>query len=260
MTSWPRVMLYMNATTARLAARADGRLALVPDDRSVQRDFTGVARHCKAWCGEVPGWASLGPVGVVDTYWRWRELELPALKPPNAAAWGFRVGHGGSRSYGLLGATFEPHNYPFLRVAVAATTGEGAGCPAPFDEATVGLPHEYVGGVLAGAVRGRHSWSRFRDICMGGGAPGRQQLGGLPAIGRWRHATACTPRGRNDPFGHAAILRRHEPRAARPRLAVAGAVHSAPIRASVDQRLFWADADESRSSNRSRSRRASRPR
>jgi hypothetical protein len=144
--------LHEHATTARLAARADGRLALVPDDRSVQRDFTGFARH-KAWCGEVPGWASLGPVGVVDTYWRWRELELPELKPPNAAAWGFRVGHGGSRSYGLLGATFEPHNYPFLRVAVAATTGEGAGCPAPFDEATVGLPHEYVGGVLAGAVR-----------------------------------------------------------------------------------------------------------
>lgn len=36
---------------------------------------------------------------------------------------------------------------------MAATTQSGAACPAPFSAARVGLPHEYVGGVLVGAAQ-----------------------------------------------------------------------------------------------------------
>jgi hypothetical protein len=126
---------------------------LVRDDLDVQQDFSGFARHCKLWCGEVPAWAALEPAGVVDTYWHWEEPAVPAMSPPSVAAWGFRVGHGASWSYGLLGATFEPHSYPFLRVSAVVTTVDGLVGPAPFETATVGLPHEYVGGVLAGAVQ-----------------------------------------------------------------------------------------------------------
>jgi hypothetical protein len=56
--------------------------------------------------------------------------------------------------YGVLGARFEPHKYPFLRVFVAVTLGAQArGVPGQFGEARVGLPMEYVGGVLAGALQ-----------------------------------------------------------------------------------------------------------
>jgi hypothetical protein len=53
-----------------------------------------------------------------------------------------------------LGARFEPHAYPYLRVSVAATLEtEGRRAPDRFGHALVGLPLEYVGGVLAGALQ-----------------------------------------------------------------------------------------------------------
>jgi hypothetical protein len=53
-----------------------------------------------------------------------------------------------------LGARFEPHGYPFLRISVAATLEvEDRRAPDRFGHARVGLPLEYVGGVLAGALQ-----------------------------------------------------------------------------------------------------------
>ena len=50
-----------------------------------------------------------------------------------------------------MGARFE---YPFLRVSVAATLqAEGRHAPDRFGHARVGLPLEYVGGVLAGVFQ-----------------------------------------------------------------------------------------------------------
>jgi len=148
--------------------------------------LSGCARDCHVWLGEVPNWAAVEPVGSVDTYVRWDDSKAPVPMPPNSAAWGYRVGHGGSGSYGVLGATYEPHDYPFLRVSVAATTDLGAKGPRPFNAARVGLPHEYVGGVLAGASQeslrlgigsvrflwgGVHevdsSWEAFRVLAIG---------------------------------------------------------------------------------------------
>jgi hypothetical protein len=55
---------------------------------------------------------------------------------------------------GVLGARFEPHKYPYLRVSVAATLeAEGRRAPERFLHAPVGLPLEYVGAVLAGAFQ-----------------------------------------------------------------------------------------------------------
>jgi hypothetical protein len=55
---------------------------------------------------------------------------------------------------GVLGARFEPHEYPYLRVSVAATVeAEGRRAPDRFGYARVGLPLEYAGGVLAGALQ-----------------------------------------------------------------------------------------------------------
>ncbi len=125
----------------------------VGHDRSVQQKFQRFAGDAQAWVGEVPNWARLTSVGIVNTYWRWRDGEAPPSGSMSIAAWGLRVGLGGRGLYGVLGARFEPHDYPFLRVAVSATSQEGDGAPAPFDKASVCLPHEYVGGVLAGAVQ-----------------------------------------------------------------------------------------------------------
>ena len=61
---------------------------------------------------------------------------------------------GGIGEGGVLGARFEPHEYPYLRVSVAATTEAGGRrAPGRFLHARVGLPLEYVGGVLAGALQ-----------------------------------------------------------------------------------------------------------
>ncbi|HEX3931218.1 MAG TPA: hypothetical protein VHW64_10950, partial [Nocardioides sp.] len=84
--------------------------------------------------------------------WRWQD-NVPPPAVQRQAAWGYRVGFGGHGEYGVLGATFEPHDYPYLRVAVGATQRTRSRAPKPFDRARVGLPHEYVGGVLAGALQ-----------------------------------------------------------------------------------------------------------
>jgi hypothetical protein len=55
---------------------------------------------------------------------------------------------------GVLGARFEPHEYPYLRVSVAATSeAEGRRAAGRFGDARAGLPLEYAGGVLAGALQ-----------------------------------------------------------------------------------------------------------
>lgn len=114
-------------------------------------NLSGFARNCHVWLGEVPDWAAVHPVGSVETYLRWNESEAPTPVQQSAAAWGCRIGHGGKGSYGLLGATYEPHDYPFLQISVSATSDLGAQCPDPFNAARVGVSHEFVGGVLAGA-------------------------------------------------------------------------------------------------------------
>lgn len=118
----------------------------------MQHDFTRFAGDAHAWLGELPDWAAVDGVGVVDSYWRWQGSAAP-VAVRRYAAWGYRVGFGGHGEYGLLGASYEPHEYPYLRVAVHATQGTGRRAHRPFDAARVGLPHEYVGGVLAGALQ-----------------------------------------------------------------------------------------------------------
>ena len=78
----------------------------------------------------------------------------PVSAVKRAAAWGYRAQLGGIGECGVLGARFEPHEYPYLRVSVAATTeAEGRHAPGRLLHARVGLPLEYVGGVLAGAFQ-----------------------------------------------------------------------------------------------------------
>ena len=109
--------------------------------------LSGSGRDCEVWLGEVPSWAALRPIGTVETYLRGGDLASRSPSPRNSAAWGFRVGHGGKESRGVLGATYEPHDHPFIQVSAGATTELGASCPKPFGAARVGLPHEYVGSV-----------------------------------------------------------------------------------------------------------------
>jgi hypothetical protein len=67
---------------------------------------------------------------------------------------GYRAGFGGRGECGVLGARFEPHECSYLRVSVAPTVeAEGRRAPGRFGHARVGLPLEYVGGVLAGAFQ-----------------------------------------------------------------------------------------------------------
>ena len=48
---------------------------------------------------------------------------------------------GGMGECGVLGARFEPHEYPYLRVSVAATVeAEGRRAPGRFLHARVGCP------------------------------------------------------------------------------------------------------------------------
>lgn|GEM_PF-1813705 len=77
---------------------------------------------------------------------------VPRSTNRSAAAWGYRAGFGGHGEYGVLGATFEPHEFPYLRLSVATTLTLAATGPDPFGQARVGLPFEYAGGVMAGAL------------------------------------------------------------------------------------------------------------
>lgn len=119
----------------------------------MRQDFSRLAGHAQVWLDELPEWARVEPVGVVDGHWAWRHDEPPPSAGRRMAAWGYRVGLGGMDACGVLGARFEPREHRDLWVRVAATTGTGPRAPKPFDAATVGLPHEYVGGVLAGALQ-----------------------------------------------------------------------------------------------------------
>jgi hypothetical protein len=122
-------------------------------DGAVQQEFFRPAGDALAWVGELPEWSLLSPVGHVDGYWRWRGA-LPGSAVKRGAAWGYRAQRGGIGECGVLGARFEPHKYPYLRVSVAATVGaESRRAPDRFLHARVGLPLEYVGGVLTGAFQ-----------------------------------------------------------------------------------------------------------
>lgn len=110
------------------------------------------AGECQVWLNEMPDWALLKPVGQVDTYWRWASRP-PVSAPARTAGWGFRVGFGGRGAYGVLGATFLPNDYSYLRVVVDVTGAPSGRAPKPFQEARVGLLHEYAGAVLAGSLQ-----------------------------------------------------------------------------------------------------------
>lgn len=118
----------------------------------MQQDFTRFAGDSHVWVDELPHWANLDAIGTVDTYWRWHGIP-PTSAAERVAAWGYRVGFGGSGEYGVLGGRFDPHEYPFLRVRVSATVDVARRAEKPFDAARVGLPHEFVGGALAGALQ-----------------------------------------------------------------------------------------------------------
>jgi hypothetical protein len=101
--------------------------------------------------------------------------------------------------YGVLGARFASHEHPYLRVSVSVTlTAEDRPAPDRFGEARVGLPLEYAGGVLAGALQEPDtvgpgtltfdhaavheidsSWEMFRLLAIG-----VVRLLGLPSDGR----------------------------------------------------------------------------
>ena len=118
----------------------------------MHQDFHGFAKDATVWVDELPDWSELSPVGHVTGYWRWpSQPPSPAVR--RVAAWGYRAGFGGHGEYGVLGGRFEPHEHPYLRVSVAATLGVGSPARGLFARAKVGLPLEYVGGVLAGALQ-----------------------------------------------------------------------------------------------------------
>ena len=164
----------------------------------MQQEFFRPGRAAIAWVGELPDWSLLSPVGHVDSYWRWRGM-APDSAIKRAAGWGYRAQLGGMGQCGVLGARFEPHESPYLRVSVGATVqAQGRRAPERFGRAPVGLPLEYVGGVLAGAFQepglvgpgtltfdhaAAHeidsSWEMFRLLAIG-----VVRLLGLPSDGR----------------------------------------------------------------------------
>lgn len=122
-------------------------------DGLVQQEFSRPSGDACAWAGELPGWSLLSPAGYVDGYWQWRGA-VPGSAAGREAGWGYRAGFGGRGECGVLGARFEPHEYPYLRVSVAATlTADGGRGPGRFGQARTGLPLEYAGGVLTGALQ-----------------------------------------------------------------------------------------------------------
>jgi hypothetical protein len=119
----------------------------------VQQEFFRPAGDALAWVDELPEWSLLASVGHVTGYWRWWRV-APGSAVKRAAAWGYRAQFGGRGECGVLGAKFEPHDYPYLRVSVAATAEvQDLRAPDRFGHARVGLPLEYVGGVLAGGLQ-----------------------------------------------------------------------------------------------------------
>ena len=120
----------------------------------MQQEFFRPAGDALAWVDELPEWSLLSPAGHVVGYWRWRGT-VPRSAVKRVGGWGYRSGFGGHGEYGVLGARFEPHEYSYLRVSVAATLEAAGGGRAPdrFRHARVGLPLEYVGGVLTGALQ-----------------------------------------------------------------------------------------------------------
>jgi hypothetical protein len=122
-------------------------------DDPVQQEISGTGSVTHAWVEELPEWSLLSPVGYVDGHWQWRGA-VPGSAVKRAAAWGYRAQRGAMGEHGVLGARFEPHERPYLRVFVAATlAADGRRGLGRFGEARAGLPLEYVGAVLAGALQ-----------------------------------------------------------------------------------------------------------
>jgi hypothetical protein len=107
-------------------------------------------RVARIWLGEVPELARSQSPGTVSTHWRLQEGASEAAT--RRAAWGFKVGLGGRGLCGLLGAEFTPHHYERLEVRVDVLEQVKASPDPVLSAAKTGLPHEYVGGVLAGAL------------------------------------------------------------------------------------------------------------
>ena len=118
----------------------------------MHQEFGRPAGDASAWVDELPDWPGFSPVGHVVGYWRWRAA-APESAGARVAAWGYRAGFGGRGECGVLGGRFEPHEYPYLRVSVGTTAGVGITGPGRFANTRVGLPLEYVGGVLTGALQ-----------------------------------------------------------------------------------------------------------
>jgi hypothetical protein len=112
-------------------------------------DLTRQWRRARLWLDEVPEWARIDAAGTVETYHH--DPGPPTLDRPRRAAWAMAVPFGGHSWYGLLGAEHTPHAHPYLRVLVDVGGGRGT-AEEPSPDAEPGLPYEYVGAVLAGAV------------------------------------------------------------------------------------------------------------
>lgn len=139
----------------------------------MQTTLSGFAKDCQVWVDDLPAWAEVASVGTVETYLRWTEGTAPDPLPGRAAGWGFRVGHGGSASVGVLGASYQPHDYPYIRIGVDVTVALGRSGARPFNQVHSGLPHEYAGAVLAGAGQEaralgpgvvRFQWAAVHDV------------------------------------------------------------------------------------------------
>ena len=149
------------------------------------QEFSRPGASAVVWLDELPEWAAFVPAGFVESYWHWRGT-VPSSASGASAAWGYSIVLGGKAEGGVLGAVFNPHDYPHLRIRIASTTEPGATAPRPFPGTRVGLDLEYVGGVLAGAFQEpallgpgtltfRHaathevdsSWEAFRVLALG---------------------------------------------------------------------------------------------
>jgi hypothetical protein len=110
---------------------------------------------------------------------------VPARKVAIEVIW--RGGH--PSSYGLLGAELFPTNSGFLNAEISVFSGQFAPFPeslaAGLDNAGIGLPNEYVSGV----VRGLDAGVRFRNRVAAGLLVVRHAAHGLvgssPLIFQW---------------------------------------------------------------------------